>query len=389
MPWPFIRKSTELISQETEETSSSPSARFAFRLFRQLSSTSGANVFFSPSSIMLCLALVHELASGETRQSMAQSLEIASLDAPKLAAEIALLKSAFRPRKDAEVAFANSVWLSTHVQIAEELAAKLRELYESELATVDFASSDAVPTINRWVDSKTRGKIGKIVSQLSPLSAVVATNAVYFKGAWVRPFDPQFTQDRPFSTTTQKKQFPAMRQSGTYSYYEDRQLQMAALPYKGYLSMYVVLPSAGNSMEEFPQRVTSGSWESWIAKSKLIEGTIQLPRFKVDYDAQLKPALTALGMERAFDENRAEFEAIRTDQPPAWIDQVVHRAMAEMNEAGTEAAAVTAVFMPVRSAMRPRPERRFSMIVDRPFLVVIRDDDTRTILFMGWIADPQ
>jgi serpin B len=153
--------------------------------------------------------------------------------------------------------------------------------------------------------------------------------------------------------------------------------------------MYVVLPSVENSGGEFPRHVSSGSWESWIAKSKLMKGTIQLPRFKVDYDAQLKSALTALGMDRAFDENRAEFEAIRTNQPPVWIDQVVHRAMAEVNEAGTEAAAVTAVLMRAGSAMNQRPERRFSLIVDRPFLVVIRDDGTKTILFMGWIADPQ
>jgi len=338
---------------------------------------------------MLCLTLVHELASGETRQSMAQALEIGDLDAYQHAAEIALLKSAFRPREDAELTFANAVWLSKRVQIADELAAKLRGLYESELATLDFGGTDAVQTINQWVDTGTRGKISKIVSQLSPLTALVATNAVYFKGVWVRPFEPQSTQNHPFTTATRTKRWPAMRQSGMYSYYEDRQLQMAALPYKGYLSMYVVLPSAGSSMGEFPQRVSSGSWESWIAKSKLMEGTIQLPRFRVDYDAQLESALSALGMERAFDENRAEFQAIRTDQPPVWIDQVIHRAMAEVNEAGTEAAAVTAVTMICRSAKSPRPERRFSLVVDRPFLVVIRDDDTRTILFMGWIADPQ
>jgi serine protease inhibitor len=180
-----------------------------------------------------------------------------------------------------------------------------------------------------------------------------------------------------------------MVQGGTYSYYEDRQLQMAALPYKGGVSMYVVLPSAGNRVGEFPQRVSSGSWESLIAKSKLMEGTIQLPRFKLEYDAQLKSALTALGMERAFDENRAEFEAVQTDRPPVWIDQVNHRAMAEVNEAGTEAAAVTTVFAVCRSSKPRKAERRFSLIADRPFLVVIHDDRTKTILFMGWIADPQ
>jgi serpin B len=227
------------------------------------------------------------------------------------------------------------------------------------------------------------------VSQLSPLSALVATNAVYFKGVWVRPFQKELTREHPFTTDAQKKLLPAMVQGGTYSYYEDRQLQMAALPYKGGLSMYIVLPSAGNVAREFPQHVSSGSWESWIAKSKLMEGTIQLPRFKVDYDAQLKSALTALGMERAFDANRAEFEPVHTDRPPVWIDQVNHRAMAEVNEAGTEAAAVTAVTVFCGSARRPKPERRFSLVVDRPFLVLIRDDGTKTILFMGWIADPQ
>lgn len=109
----------------------------------------------------------------------------------------------------------------------------------------------------------------------------------------------------------------------------------------------------------------------------------------MDYDAQLKSALTALGMERAFDANRAEFEPIHTDRPPVWIDQVIHRAMAEVNEAGTEAAAVTAVFPVFASAKPQKPEHRFSLIVDRPFLTVIRDDETKTILFTGWIADPK
>jgi serine protease inhibitor len=391
MPWPFTRRSPPSLAQMPDDRSTSPDVRFAFRLFRELVRKDDvSNVFFSPSSVMLCLTLVHELASGETRQAMANALEIASLDVAQLAAEIERLKAAFRARTDAEVSFANSLWFGRHAQITDELAARLRGLYESELTTLDFASPDATPIINGWVNTKTKGRISRIVNQISPLSALVAVNAVYFKGNWVDPFQRQFTRDAPFTTAVgQTNPLPMMLQSGTYLYYEDERLQMAALPYKGNLSMYVVLPSQAVDGRQFPQTVTSGSWESWLTGAKRMEGTIQLPRFKVDYGGQLKTALTSLGMERTFDEHRAEFEPVQTDLPPIWIDQVIHRALAEVNEEGTEAAAVTAVVMRAGAAMKQKVPHRFTMIVNRPFLLVIRDEATKAILFMGWIGDPQ
>jgi serpin B len=180
-----------------------------------------------------------------------------------------------------------------------------------------------------------------------------------------------------------------MLQSGRYKYHEDAQLQAVALPYEGGIAMYVVLPAERTNLQKFQRSLTAGVWESWLAKLETMQGTIRLPRFKLDYFAQLEPALKALGMERAFDRNLAEFDGIQTDQPPVWIDQVVHRAVAEVNEEGTEAAAATMVCESF-SAMRPsRPPRMFQMIVERPFLVVIRDEATGTILFMGWVGDPQ
>jgi serine protease inhibitor len=391
MLWPFSRKSSAVLSQETDPRSPSPGVRFAFRLFRELArADESSNVFFSPSSVMLCLTLVQELASGETRRTMLEALELAGITSPERENEIGVLKSAFRPRAGAAVAFANSLWLGSHAHIAEELAARLRQLYESELATLDFSGHDAVPIINAWVNTKTRGKISKIVNQLSPLTALVAVNAVYFKGVWASPFRREWTRDGPFTTASGRpKQLPMMLQSGTYQYYEDKQLQMAALPYTGGMSMYVVLPAAETDARQFSRAVGSASWESWLARSRRMEGTIQLPRFKADYDAELKPALKLLGMERAFDQSRAEFDPIRTDRPPVWIDQVIHRAVADVNEEGTEAAAVTAVHVLGASAMNQKPQRHFSMILNRPFLMVIRDQATKAILFMGWIADPQ
>jgi len=390
MPLPLPRKFPAVQAQEPNETSPLASTRFAFRLFRSLTGAdASSNVFFSPSSVTLCLSMVRELASGETRRAMSAALEIASLTPAQAEAEIALLASAFRERADAEVAFANSLWLGSHAHVIPELAAKLRASYQSELATVDFGSDDTVARVNAWVKEKTRGKIGGIVDQFSSLTVLLALNAVYFKGLWVRPFQRQLTHDAPFTTASrQKKQLPMMVQSGMFDYYEDKHLQMAVVPYKGDVSMCIVLPAEETDWGRFAQSLSSEVWKEWFAHSERVGGTIELPRFKVDYEASLRSALSALGMERAFDRDRAEFEHVYTDQRPVWIDQVIHRAVAELNEEGTVAAAITATTV-FREIFSQRPPRTFTMIVNRPFFLAIRDIKTGTILFMGWIVDPQ
>jgi serpin B len=218
---------------------------------------------------------------------------------------------------------------------------------------------------------------------------MVAVNAIYFKGRWTRPFEREVTRDGLFTTATgQKKQIPMMRQSGRYSYYEDRKLQAVVLYYEGGMAMHVILPAAHTNPSQFQHSLSSGAWETRLARFEPVLGTIQMPRFKLDYRARLEPALKALGMERAFDPERAEFDGIWSERPPVWIDQVSHRAVADVNEEGTEAAAATAAVTVCLSARNQRPPRRFQMIVDRPFLVVIRDETSETILFMGWIGDP-
>ena len=391
MPWPFSGKSTAILGGEPVESSPSPHTRFAFRLFRELTRTSAtSNIFFSPSSVMACLALVHELASAETRESMAKVLEIAGLDQVAIELEIASLKSAFSARGDAEISFANAIFLGQFTQIDPELRSRLSALYDAELNGLDFSVPDAVATVNAWVNAKTKGKIPQIVTELSQLTALVALNAVYFKSRWQDPFLKELTRDRPFRTASQTiKQLPTMIQSGTYKYYEDARVQVAALPYRGNASMYIVLPEAKADLAQFRQDLTSGLWKSWLSQLTSMLGTIQLPRFKVDYEAELNSTLKALGMERAFDPDRAQFEHIHTDRPPVWIDRVVHRALAEVNEEGTEAAAATMTTMLFRSPPLLKPPKRFQMIVDHPFFAVIRDERSKTILFMGWICDPQ
>lgn len=390
MPWPFSWKSAAVLNGEMVESSASPHSRFAFRLFRELSrGDNNANVFFSPSSVMLCLMLVRELASGETRAAMAKTLEISGLDLAGIEREIASLKLGFEPRADAELAVANALFLGRHAEVGAALKAQLHARYDAELTKLDFASPEAIATINAWVNDKTRRKIREIVKEISALAALAAVNAVYFKSLWLKPFQRELTQDRPFRTAFGTKKVRMMSQGDSYRYFEDREVQVAALPYRGGISMYIVLPATKADPRGFQHSLNSGLWESWIARSHSMPGMIQLPQFRVDYEAELKGALCALGMERVFDQNRAQFEHVQTDLPPVWLDRVTHRAVAEVNEEGTEAAAATIAHMVFASAMRSRPPKQFQMIVDHPFLAVIRDETRKVILFMGWIASPQ
>jgi serine protease inhibitor len=171
-------------------------------------------------------------------------------------------------------------------------------------------------------------------------------------------------------------------------YCEDRHSQAIVLPYDGGMTMHLILPAERTDGRQFQKRLTSGAWESYLSRFDNLPGMIQMPRFKLDWSAPIEPALKAMGMERAFDPNRAEFDGIRTDYPPVWIDQVLHRAVAEVNEEGTEAAAATAVLVRCSSSLNERQERSFRMVVDRPFFVAIRDARTGVILFMGWVGDP-
>ena len=214
MPWPFARKSLAVLTSSVTDTSTSPSTRFAFKLFRELAGGDGSNVFFSPASVMLCLAMVHEAATGETRQAMAKALEIADLNPVDTGLAIAELRAPFRQRRacgGVEVRGANALWCSDRVQVRPEYAARVRDTYDAELATADFGAGNAVPRINAWVNQKTKGKISHIVDALSPLTALVAVNAIYFKGRWTRTFERKLTRDGLFTTATgQKKQLPMM-----------------------------------------------------------------------------------------------------------------------------------------------------------------------------------
>ena len=389
----FFEIRREGVALEAQQAISLSASRvltpFAFKLFKELANDGISNLFFSPVSIMMCLGLAFELASGETRREIARVLESADVDQPEIDGVFALLKRAFRERPDLIVLAANSLWCSENAHVDPERLARLRERYGADLSPLDSSPHLAVARINRWVTDKTNGKIDSIVHEISALkAALVAVNVVYFKGLWLKPFERKVTHTDVFRTAAGlKKRLPMMHQVDTFSYYEDEHLQAVALPYNEDMAMYVVLPAEGIRSQEFHQSLSSDVWQSWLQRFEPVKGTIELPRFKADFTAELRPVLKALGMERAFDPAGAEFEGIRVEQQPLWIENVIHKAVVEVNEEGTLAAAATG-FTSLFGAV-PRPPRTFRMIVDRPFLIAIYDASTGTILFVGWIGDPQ
>ena len=361
--------------------------RFAFKLFRELlRANDTSNVFCSPFSVMLCLMMVWEGATGETREAMAKVLEIVEdPEGCQLFLKTALAVSG----PGLELAIANSLWCDEQARMLPAFLTMAREKYAAEVVLLPFQSSDAVPRINAWVAEKTRGKIGSIIDALTPSGLLVALNAIYFKGLWKTPFEKSLTREERFFTPGNHSiKVPLMRRSGYYPYHEESAFQAVRLPYQGdRVGMYIFLPSKESGLPAFLRTLTSAQWGRWMLTFTQTQGLVGLPRFKFEHCFKLVPILANLGMSDAFNPETARLDGMALPPPPIYIGQAIHRALVEVNEEGTEAAAVTAVTLFFTAERAPKP-RVFHMILDRPFFFAIRDDHSNMILFMGAVNDP-
>ena len=357
--------------------------RFAFTLFDQLRrKDAGKNVFVSPVSITLALQIIYNGARGQTQQDMAQALQIQGLSLSDLnEGNAALQASLIRRDPKVTLTIANSLWIRQGTnEVTPAFIQTNRDYYGSEVGDL----SGVPDSVNAWVSRKTNQRITKILPQ-DDYSDIVAilVNAVYFKGAWTKKFDPSKTQTSTFTrsdgTTIPCKLMP---QSGTYSYLKGSDFQAVRLPYGDKrLSLAVFLPDAGTSLDTLLSRLTAANWNDWMTQFADKHGEIALPRFKTEYEVNLKEALSALGMEIAFDPNgRADFTGIAQN---AYLKFVKHKTFLEVTEEGTEAAGATSVGVGITSVPIP-----FKMKMDRPFLCAIRDDVTGTLLFLGVLANP-
>jgi serine protease inhibitor len=363
--------------------------RFGFKLFSEiLKEKRGKNTFVSPSSVAIALSMTYNGASGSTQQAMARALELRGMSLQEINQANAGLKQVLEnPDPQVQLAIANSLWARQGIPFKPEFLQRNKTFYNAEVASLDFADPAAKDTINNWVKQNTQGKIDKIIDQIKADQVMFLINAIYFKGQWSEKFDKSATAPAPFYLAGGKsKQHPLMSQTGDYRYFENEQFQAVSLPYgaKQRISMYIFLPKPKSNLDAFYKNLSVQSWNTWISQFGRRQGSIKIPRFKLEDELQLNKALKALGMAEAFDRDRANFSALSSE--PMSIDEVKHKTFVEVNEEGTEAAAVTSIGVVATSAQIP--QEPFNMVVDRPFFCAIRDNQTGTILFMGSIVDP-
>ncbi|MGG6293465.1 serpin family protein [Leptolyngbya sp. AN02str] len=361
--------------------------RFGFSLFSQVVQQSdGDNLMISPSSVALALAMLYNGANGETQEAMANALSLRGLSVESLnQANQSLMTVLENADPKVKLAIANSLWARRNFPFEDAFLQANQAFYEAEVSTLDFSDRQSVETINDWVSRNTEGKIPTIIDQINPDDVMFIINAIYFNGTWQRVFDARQTSNQPFYLADgSQKSHPMMRQDGGYLYLENNQFQAVQLPYgNGRLSMVIVLPQQSLGLDTFLSILTPDNWQTWQEQFSFRAGAIQLPRFKSEFSVNLNTALQAMGMDVAFDPSAADFSGLSAE--PTYVSRVQHKTLIDVNERGTEAAAVTSIGVTTTSM----PMNPFQMTCDRPFFYAIQDNETGSILFMGTVVNPE
>ncbi len=378
------------------------SSVFGFRLLALLAkgeAPASKNVFLSPLSLSLALAMVMDGAGSATRTPMQKALGYKPSDSPSaIDADVKAFLARYQGKQispGVAAAIASALWPNTSLppnlgHLAPTYAAHAQQTFGASVRAVDFASASGAQQVNAWTKEHTRGKIVSILPNIAmPSAALVLTNAVYFKAKWNQSFQAENTQPGSFTLGSgQKVTLPMMRQTDHFSYQKGSGFQALQLPYDdGRFSLHILLPDAGVGLQTFAQKqlASAAQWNQYLTHFTNAKVALKLPRFKLEYDAgELVPSLSALGMASVFD-SHADFRPM--GYRAAFVNSVRHKTTLVVDEEGSEATAVTAIPM-VGSAMH-RPEQIVSFVVDRPFACAIRDNATGALLFVGLIAAPE
>ncbi|MDR1733028.1 MAG: serpin family protein [Synergistaceae bacterium] len=376
---------------------------FAIDMYRSL--VSGENsLFFSPCSIATGLALTCGGARGDTAEEMAKVLHVTP--GVSLHASMKALQDHFNALADDAGALnvANRLWLDRRQTLLPEYAALAAEDYDGGIERLDFweNADGSRDTINRWVSEKTNGKINDLLSKedVTPVTRLVLTNAIYFLSAWREPFQERLTKKEPFRMGRNKrKDVSMMRKTDRFSYGETPELQLVKIPYKiRGLVLLVLLPRLDENsdplkkLENLEKKLTRAALKEWTAAMKGREVALRLPRFRDEGRYGLKDVLERLGMKLAFTRD-ADFSGMvedpRKNGGDLCVSSVVHRAFIALDEKGTEAAAATAVVMRMKATATVDRVKPVEFVADHPFIYCVLDDRTGTILFMGRMTDPR
>ena len=362
---------------------------FGFNLYKNLA-RENENIMISPVSVSLAMAMVYNGANGATREDMARALNVQGLELDRLNKNnLALLYYLTSADPELTVNIANSIWMLEDFKFSEAFVATVKNDYQAEAKKLDFADPKSADVINKWVNDKTRGTIDQIVTPpIDSQTIMFLINAVYFKGSWTSPFETELTSEQAFNLVDgQTVTVPTMYQSGSFDYLKSSGFQALRLPYgeDEQMAMVLFLPDQNTSLSEFQNQLNQDNWSNWQAHFEAKAGTLMLPKFTMEYEKSLNQVLAELGMGIAFEPGKADFSGLAAAAAgDIYISNVKHKTFIQVDESGTEAAAVTSVEVGTTSM----PAYDFELNFDRPFFYAIEDSETGAIVFMGSVLDP-
>ncbi len=376
--------------------------KFSFDFYKTVLAKEKKNAFASAFSVSAAFAMVYAGAEGETLAEMSRTLYFQNT--PDFHAKQAAFQENLQKSlpKGLALEVANALWIKKGFKFLPDYQDIMQKNYRAKLEPVNFdAPVEASAVINKWTSEKTHDKIKEIIKpeHIDDLTRLILTNAIYFKSSWAKSFDKQQTRSYPFALgagKTEKASAPrenwinadCMQTQGFFKYFENLQLQMLELPYTdNSASMVVILPTSKSNLENAEKEFTYENYEKWASAMQQQDVRVLLPKFKIESDFSLNGYLQDMGIKRAFERGQAEFDKI-IEKVPLHIGLVLHKSFVEVNEEGTEAAAVTAIIMQATESAhheQPMPKMFFA---NRPFLFLIKDNKTGAILFMGKVLNP-
>jgi serpin B len=367
--------------------------QFTFDFYKKVLATDKeGNIFASPFSISSAFAMVYAGTTGETQAEMSRVLGFSNT--PNFHQQQASFQENLQKNlpKGLALEVANALWIKNGFNFLPAYQRIMENDYKASLTPVNFNNpKEASGIINAWTSKKTHEKIKEIVKpeHITDLTRLVLTNAIYFKSNWATAFDKKNTQPYPFMLGAGKTQnTPFMHKQEYMPYFENDDLQMIEIPYTDKrASLVVLLPKEKSNIETLEKNITLQDFEKWSKSTYQQDVRLFLPTFKIESDFTLNDYLIEMGIKRAFQPRMAEFGGIIQDSP-LHISQVLHKSFIEVNEEGTEAAAVTAIIMNTTESAHYEEPSYKTFFANRPFMFLIKDHATGAILFIGKVQKP-
>jgi serpin B len=383
---PAVKAGNVLVLNAAEQQKAVTDNTFSFKLFNNLASANsgGDNLFLSPLSISIVMAMTSNGANGQTLTAIDSAMDFNNFSQSQLNAYYNKLITQL-PAIDSKttINIANSVWYRQGFSVLPQFINTNSNFYKAEVSALDFSSPSAINTINNWVSDHTNGKIPTIVNSIPSDEEMYLINALYFKSTWQESFDPSKTQAAPFyvkAGNTVQTQF--MNGVIDVNSYYDANVTVFELPYSGdKYSMVIVQPQSGKTLADIISGLDGAQWNTWMNALKSTVAQVSLPKFAYSYNTSLNSALTAFGMGVAFSDN-ADFSKISSTRLK--ISDVKHKAYIAVDEAGTEAAAVTSVGATVTDYPQIAPNYN----VNHPFIFAIRERNSGLVVFAGLVNNP-